>query len=320
MKKGLIIWIIIGVVVLGVAAFFLFQEEEEKGFCAEFDGDEEACLSNEECVWVSEENICNEIDGDDDEGEDQPVKELEKIEVPETVSNQICKMFPLEGLSDYDSRYLCLAIVNNDERFCEGINEENEKLICLALANTDSSYCEELTTEEASKNCYYHLAVYSENASFCDEINYHETDEENTHEKEQCYYNFMSNLYQWNKSEEIKTEYCEGLDYPDSETCLALKERNITICGDNPNCLTHFDQPLSFCDTEDLDYVSCIKDRAKMSQNVSICNLLSGSDKDTCYGVYCTHIDLDINTCNEIEDPNKRQEMLTELAIVLRNW
>ena len=96
------------------------------------------------------------------------------------------------------------------------------------------------------------LAVSSNNGYFCSDIDYSQ------HEKEQCYYGFVSNLYQWGKSDEIKTEYCNEFEAPAKNTCLALKARDISMCGDNPNCLTHFEQPLSFCD-EVSDRVSCTK-------------------------------------------------------------
>ena len=190
---------------------------------------------------------------------------------------------------------------------------ENEKNLCLAHANKDSSYCKNIKEEDAKHTCYYMLAVSSENADFCSDIDY------NQHEKEQCYFSFMSNLYQWGKSNEITTDMCSQLDSPDENTCLALKARDISMCGNNPNCLTFFEQPLSFCDENDIDFVSCMKDRAKYSKNISICESLSQPDKDVCFGVYCTHIELDAKVCDKIEDVKKRQEFYVELAMNLKN-
>ncbi|MBU1149184.1 hypothetical protein KKI23_03780 [Patescibacteria group bacterium] len=200
----------------------------------------------------------------------------------------------------------------------QGIDEEKAKNICLAHAKADSSYCEKIEEDSAQHVCYYILAVSSENATFCDEIDYLDTPEENKEEKEQCYYSFMSNLYQWGKADEIKTEYCEQLGSPDDNTCLALKARDVSICGDNPNCLTHFEQPMSFCD-ERPDFSSCIKDRAKINKDVSICELLSQPDRDSCVGVYCTHTELDVAICDTIENIEKRQEVYIELAMNLAN-
>jgi hypothetical protein len=163
------------------------------------------------------------------------------------------------------------------------------------------------------------LAVSSENADFCSEIDYLDTAQENENEKAECYYGFMSNLYQWDKSDEITTEICGRMEGQRGETCLALKARDVSMCGDDTNCLTHFEQPLSFCD-EHPDFVSCMKDRAKTSKNVSICELLPQPDRDVCVGVYCTHIELDVDICATIEDIRIRGEFYEELAKTLKNW
>lgn len=320
MKKGVTIGIIISLIILGGIIFYFLNSESKEVFCPDYDGNQEQCLSHSECEWISEENICNSIfaaendEGDnEDETNDGLNQELEAIEVPDNLPNQLCKQIPLSGNPPYAERYYCLALINHDARFCDGIDEDKQKNICLAHANKDPSYCEKLESEESKHVCYYILAVSSENADFCDEIDYSQ------HEKEQCYYSFMSNLYQWGRSDEIKTEYCDQLDSPDDDTCLALKEKDVSICGDNPNCLTHFEQPLSFCETEDIDYVNCIKDRAKMSKNISICELLSQPDRDNCVGVYCTHIELDVNVCDQVEDIETRQDFYIELAMNLAN-
>jgi len=327
-KNSLVIGLIVGIGVLVIAGFYFLNSESEEDinnneseiFCQNYDDNREECLLQEECKWVSGKNICNPLGSMDegDENDSELNQELEDMTIPNNPSNTLCKKIPLSGQSpytnNYGERYLCLAIVNHDARFCEGIiDEENEKKMCLAHANKDSSYCKEVEGQDAKKVCYYMLAVSSENASVCSDINYSQ------HEKEQCYFNFMSNLYQWDKSDEIKTEYCVQLGSPDDNTCLALKARDISMCGDNPNCLTFFEQPLSFCD-ERPDFSSCIKDRAKTSKNISICELIPQPDRDICVGVYCTHTELDVNICDTIEDIGERQNRYLELAMDLANW
>lgn len=314
MKKGIVVGIAIGIIILGAVLFYFLNSDlkEQQTSCQAYDGDEQGCLLQEECRWVSGENICNPLNTGDEE---EPNQELEAIDIPNTLSNQLCKQIPLSDGSSYGQRYQCLAAVNHDARFCEGIDEEKERYICLAYANKDSSYCNNVESLDAKKVCYYMLAVYSKNSSFCGDIDY------NSNEKEQCYYNFISNLYQWGKSEEIKSEDCAQLGSPDDQTCLALKARDISMCGDNPNCLTHFEQPLSFCDEHpEISFSSCIKDRAKTSQNISICELLSQPDRDVCVGVYCTHTELNVNLCDTIEDINERESRYFELAVDLSNW
>lgn len=321
MKKILIIGLIAGILVIGIIAFLLlhfFSEEENNVgqeseiFCADYDGNQQECLSHSECKWSSDMNECDSTDmvDEDDEGLNQ---ELEDIAVPNNPSNTLCKKIPLSGKPPYGERYYCLAVVNHDERFCEGIDEEKGKNICLAHAKADPSYCKKIQEDSAKHVCYYMLAVSSKNADFCSDISYSQN------EKEQCYFNFMSNLYQWDKSDEIKTEYCNQLGTPDKNTCLALKARDVSLCGDNPHCLTFFGQDLSFCD-EHPEIDGCIKDRAKTSKNVSICELLPQPDRDSCVGVYCTHTELDVNICDTIEDIKERQDRYIELAMNLGNW
>ena len=336
----MIIGIVVGILILVVAGYFYFSDIS----CQNYDGNEQKCLSHLECEWDAGENNCDPVgsmeerekdEGDVDDGmggEDNPNEneregfneELEAIEIPDNLPNTVCKKIPLSDKPPYaySMRYQCLARVNNDARFCEGVDQENEKNMCLAHANEDSSYCEKVEGQEAKHTCYFILAVSSENIEFCKEINYLETAQENKDEKLKCYYGFISNLYQWDKSDEIKTEYCNEFpsDWNQAKTaCLAMKERDVSICGDDPECLTHFEQPLSFCDTRP-NFASCIKDRAKINEDVSLCELLPQPDKDVCYGVYCTHIELDTNICDKIENINKRQEFYVELAMTLNNW
>ena len=342
MKKSIIIGIVVGVLILAIAGYFYFGGEKEIS-CQNYDGDEQKCLSHLECEWDARENNCDPVgsmeeredeneEGDEDEGDVEDGEndgginqELELIIVPDNPSNRLCKKIPFSSEMTYSKRYHCLALINNDERFCEGTDTENEKNICLAHANEDTSYCKKIegqdvghVGDDANHVCYFMLATSSENANFCSEIDYLDTAQENKEEKEECYYGFMSNLYQWGKSDEITTEICSHMEGEREKTCLALKARDISLCGTNPNCLTHFEQPLSFCD-EYPNFVSCMKDRAKTSKNVSICELLPQPDRDVCIGVYCTHTELDVNICATIENIQIRQEFYEELAINLNN-
>ncbi|MDP1696031.1 MAG: hypothetical protein Q8L29_03895 [archaeon] len=322
MKKGLIV-IGIVILILGIGGYYFMNEEKDsnelqkdnnidiKISCPDYDNNQTECSLHLECEWISEENICNSLSGD--EGEEKINSGLEAIEIQNTPSNELCRKIPLSSQFPYGERYLCLAIVNHNERFCEGVEEENENNMCLAYAKKDSSYCKQIQEDSAKHVCYYQLAVSSKNASFCSEIDYSQN------EKEQCYFNFMSNLYQWGKSNEIKTEYCNQLDTPDKNTCLALKAKDISLCGDNLNCLTFFTQDLSFCEKFS-EKTTCIKDRAKTGKNVSICELLSQPDRDICIGAYCTHTELNVNICDTITGIKERQERYIELAMNLANW
>lgn len=339
MKKILIIGLIAGILVIGAIAFFLlnFSSEEENNvgqeseiFCADYDGNQQECLSHSECKWSSNVNECDSTDmvqEDDEDDNDEEVddeglnQELENIVVADNPSNELCKRIPLSGKPPYGERYHCLALVNHDERFCEGMDEENEKLMCLAFTKKDSSYCKSVLTKEAKHVCYLQLSVSSKNIKFCDDIDYLETAEKNEDEKLKCYMNYITNLYAWDKSDEIKTEYCNEfpVDWEDRDTCFALKARDVSLCNNVANCLTFFEQDISFCD-EHPELPCCIKDRAKTSRDVSICELLPQPERDNCVGSYCTHTELDVNICDTIEDIKERQDRYLELAMNLGNW
>jgi len=326
-KKILIIGIVIGILILGVGGFLLLnfdsknvgkmvkqtKDTETKIICEDFDDNKKQCLLHNECKWTSDKNLCDSIDegGDFDEEDDKLKPELESIVIPNNPSNTLCKKIPLSNKPPYGERYRCLAIVNHDERFCEGMDEEKEKLMCLAFTKKDSSYCE-LVPQGSRHVCYIQLSVSSENANFCSDISYSQ------HEKEQCYMNYITNLYAWDESDEIKTEYCNQLDTPDKYTCLALKSRDVSLCGNNPHCLTFFEQDISFCN-EHPELPCCIKDRAKTSKDVSICELLPQPDRDNCVGSYCTHTELNVNICDTIIDIKERQARYLELAMNLGN-
>lgn len=326
MKKILIIGLVIGILVIGWVGYYLLNSESEREtnnkdiefFCPDYDGNQQECLSHSECKWSSDMN-CDSTDTveEDDEGLNQ---ELENIVVPNNPSNELCKKIPLSDKLPYGERYRCLALVNHDERFCEGMDEEKEKLMCLAFTKKDSSYCE-LVPQESKHVCYLQLSVSNKNIKFCDDVDYLDTAEENENVKLECYMNYITNLYAWDKSDEIKTEYCNEFpaDWEDRDTCFALKERDVSLCNDVANCLTFFEQDLSFCD-ENPELPCCIKDRAKTSKDVSICELLPQPERDNCVGSYCTHTELDVNICDTIEDIGERQARYLELAMNLGNW
>jgi len=314
-------------------------------FCPDYDGNKEECLSHPECEWVADVGDCNPIDGmgenykddgdrgdDIDEGDvDDPsagfVSELEK-DLPNTPSNEICKKLPLtEGLSPEDilkltpgNRYTCLAIVNNNAEFCELIEVDNEadilgkddKNICLAHAKKDVSYCKKISENGDKKHCYFGLSMISGDIDICDGIDYDKK------ERQLCYWSFANALYWEDKSNKITIEHCNKLPVgeEDRDTCLAFKERDVSLCKNNVNCLTCFEQPMSFCTTgkgKALEY--CIRDRAMTSKDISICETLTGEKRDDCIGDFAGHISQDILTCDKITDYFARNTCYKDVAI-----
>jgi len=288
MKKSLIIGIIAGVIIISVAFFLLLP-----------------------LINITDE---------------------EEINVPNTPSNAICKQIPLSNELSPGDKYYCLAVVNKNPAFCEKIvsdieesgnsgdnpeefdegQDETPKNLCLAIVNENSSYCKNMQEPSPKHVCYYQLAVISGNINICDEIDY------DNHEKEECYYNFISNLHWWDKSNEITTEYCNK--FPVSEqrdTCMAFKEMDVSLCKNNINCLTSFEQDMSFCQGIGSTLEYCVRDRAMTSKNLSICETLTGAKRDDCIGDFCSHIKLDTSICDKISNDMEKQTRYVEVAIYL---
>ncbi len=286
---------------------FIDDETKEKSEC------EEWAYYRGECIIEDEEDIEDDNEGDEDDSSAGFASELEKG-LPNTVPNEICKKLPLTNELNIGGRFYCFALVNHDAKFCEKIDDELDQVnICLAHAMGDPSYCKKIRSDAAKHVCYYMLAISSENIKFCDEITY------DTHEKEQCYFSFVSNLYWFDKSDEITTEMCSHLSSPDDKTCLAFKDRDVSHCKNNVNCLTFFEQPMSFCTGKGSVLKDCLRDRAMSSKDISICEQLSGEKKDDCIGDFCTHIQLDTAICDKISNGIERQSRYVEVAMNLGN-
>ncbi|MBN2421394.1 hypothetical protein JXB27_03900 [Candidatus Woesearchaeota archaeon] len=280
--------------------------------CSEVpDGSEKT--GNEEAFPISEETISKE--------ELQTEIPQEKASEPEDIPNKLCSMLPLTSELSPADKFFCLAVVNNDPEFCQEIkgdegeideDAEKNKNICLAVSKADTSYCKNIQDISAKHVCYYQTAVINKNINICDEIDFG-----GENERLQCYFNFVSNKYWWDKSDEIKEEDCNKFpaNEPDKNTCLAFKERDVSRCGNNVNCLTFFKQDMSFCSGKGSVLKDCIRDRAMVNKDFSICETLSGEKRDDCIGDFCTHISLDSALCEKISDDMERQSRYMEVAM-----
>lgn len=292
MKKILIVGIFIGaLIILGVTIFLIKNNFNE-----------------------SQENIGS------DEGEFEFVSELEKS-LPNTIQNEICKKLPLtEELSPGD-RYRCLAIVNNNPEFCELIeadNEEdidaqNEKNVCLAQAKQDVSYCKNVTSDLGKRTCYFGLSLISADINICDGVNW------DTNLRQLCYFSFVNTLYWEGKSNQINLAHCNKLEEPDRSTCLAYKDGDVSLCKDNVHCLTFFEQPMSFCTEEGSVLEDCIRDRAMVNKDISICENLTEDKRDDCIGDFAGHITQNISTCDMINSISLKNTCYQNVAIQ-SNW
>jgi len=339
MKKGLIVGIVVVVIIVS-AVFFLFDymhkeaidsTELEENDCENYNTFEE-CSSYLECGWILNESKCvlinTSINTTDDKESDQ---EIEEIDI-NNLSNSICNKIPVSSEMGSEDKYYCLAVVNHNATFCEkmfddteeiGTLEESENLedndttpydVCLAISTENSFYCKKITRQDAKKTCYNNLAQISGDINICNEIDYSQD------EKQQCYFNFVNALYWENKSEEITTEDCAKIeDSMDKKTCLAFKNRDVSLCESNKNCLTFFPQEMSFCNGATFkDEDECIRDRALVNKDVSICGTLSEqTSRDDCYMDFSGHIQPSIAICDKIIGGQRRQGCYINAAINL---
>lgn len=200
-----------GVIVLSIVLFLLIylhkktDEDAELANACEYYTNLEGCSLHLECEWVSNESKCALINITDDEEINQSVEEVYD---PYNISNAICNQLPTSSEFGSDDTYYCLAAVNHNSTFCEKmgsdieesgnledsdnpneLNDETPKNICLAISTEDSSYCKKISRLDAEKMCYNVLAQTSGNINFCSDLDY------DSHEKQQCYFNFVNALY-----------------------------------------------------------------------------------------------------------------------------
>ena len=227
--------------------------------------------------------------------------------VPDNPASKVC-----QKISQPEDLYYCLAVVNQDVRFCQNFDEPDQKELCQGMAARDPSYCRKIQKSEPKKMCFYELAETTQNIDYCDEAE----------DKEHCYFNVVSGFYWAQQFEKIKTEYCNkfSVQSPDGNTCLALKENDISFCDKgNAACLTFFEQPLSFCNSiKTEDKLKCIRDRAIIAKNPVICEkAVDQETKDECYFGYASHFDPKVSLCEKIIGETKRNMCYTEVAIKL---
>jgi len=225
----------------------------------------------------------------------------------ESIFSDICRK-----VTTANERNYCLAMVNNNDKFCQKIDIAGEKKVCLAIVHKDPAYCRDIREPEPKEMCFYELAEATGNINYCDEAE----------DKEHCYFNLVANLYWVSQSRQIKTEYCNKFssESPERDTCFALKEKDISFCGEeNIACLTFFEQDLSFCeDIKDEDKLKCIRDRAMIAGDPAICEKATDLEvRDECYFGYVSHFDPDVSLCEKVKNEQLRNMCYVEGSIDL---
>ncbi|MFH1522780.1 MAG: hypothetical protein ABIE43_03090 [Patescibacteria group bacterium] len=231
---------------------------------------------------------------------------LDLENVPDTPINKSCLK-----ISQPNDVYYCLAVVNQDAKYCQNFDMPNQKKLCQGMAARDISYCREIQEPAPRKMCFYDLASLTENINFCDEAE----------DKEHCYFNLVANFYWARESAKIKTEYCNKFSSQsiDKNTCLALKENDISFCKENVACITFFKQDLSFCENiKAEDKIKCIRDRAMIAGDSAICEKATDPEvRDECYFGYVSHFDADVSLCEKVKNKQFKNMCYTGGAIHL---
>jgi len=227
--------------------------------------------------------------------------------IADTPVNKICLK-----ISEPGDIYYCLAVTNQDAKYCQNLDMPNQKKLCQGMAKRDVSFCREINEAEPRKMCFYELAAITENINYCDEAE----------DAEHCYFNLISSFYWAGQAEKIKAEYCNKFpaQSPDRSTCLALKEKDVSLCEENNSaCLTLFRQDLSFCENiKPEDKIKCIRDRAIIAEDPAVCERAADQEvKDECYFGYVSHFDPDISLCEKIQAKMKKNACYLGAAIAL---
>jgi len=237
-------------------------------------------------------------------------------DVPKTPINEIC----LE-ISHPDNINYCLAVVNQDISFCEKSKMLAERNLCKAMALRDVSYCREIQDLEPKQVCYYELSFLKEKFDYCEEMG----------DPIQCYFAFVYRMHWESRADEIKAEYCDKINDKTprglilKDCCLAFKEQDSSLCQGNKYCLSFFEQPLSFCDTDFsvpgggmISKNECLLHRALSEKDPLICERIeSGEPRDMCYADMSTHIYHDLSFCDKIKNGMIRDMCYAEQAIYL---
>lgn len=230
---------------------------------------------------------------------------------PASISNNgLC------GQIEGSDKYYCLARVENKPDLCKKIDGQ-DKQVCLAILLNDSNYCQKISMPQAKKMCYNELARASGNINYCDQ----------TDDKENCYFNFISGKYWDGESSEIDKTVCSekfSSQSPEVKTCQALIEKNPELCGDNPSCKIFFNTDLNFCqdvsDKKDVDIkqTDCIRNVALLSKDVNTCEKIPSNNRseiNDCFLDFVGHIVSDSSVCEKITDKQTKTGCLIEAAL-----
>lgn len=218
---------------------------------------------------------------------------------------QIC-----QKINQDDVRYLCLALVNKDEKYCHNL-DSNPKNVCLAALKRDDSFCQK-TPQNNRQYCYQNLVSASGKADFCDNLS-------NPEEISSCYVHFVSINYFISNIGAINKSMCDKVlkDRPEHDMCLAMTTQNANAC--NPasiDCMAYITKDISLCakSASKTDEGECYHVLAMLNKNSRICEKIDSLEaKDDCYRDY-SRLSTDETLCANIFNSNQKDQCLSNIA------
>jgi len=225
-------------------------------------------------------------------------------------ASQICQKINQDGV-----RYLCLALVNKDEKYCQNL-DSNPKNICLAASKEDNSFCQNVSRGNR-QYCYQNLIDISGNSTFCDKL-------DSPQEISTCYVHFISTNYYISNLRVINKSMCDKVmkNQPEHQLCLAMVTQSTTHCSsDRVDCRALITKDLTLCSksASKIDEDECYHNLAMLKKDSSICERIGSTEtKDDCYRDY-SRLSRDQTFCDRILNSNQKDQCLTNIAVNISN-
>ncbi len=220
-------------------------------------------------------------------------------------ASPICQKINQNGV-----KYLCLAMVNKDEKYCQKLDGD-PKNVCLAASKEDGSFCQKIS-QTNRQYCYQNLVSVSGKANFCDNLG-------NSEEISACYVHFVSTNYFISNLEVINQSMCDKVlrDQPEYDMCVAMTTQNPNACNPASNdCLAFITKDISLCakSASKTDKGECYHALAMLNKNSQICKRIDSLEaKDDCYRDY-SRLSTDETLCANISNSNQKNQCLSNIA------
>lgn len=229
---------------------------------------------------------------------------------PGNQASQICQKINQDGV-----KYLCLALVNKDEKYCQNL-DSNPKNVCLSAVKEDNSFCQNVP-EDNRQYCYQNLVDISGNSTFCDKL-------DSPQEISKCYVHFIGTNYLISNLKVISKSMCDKVlkDQPEYRLCLAMATQSAVPCSpDRVDCQVLITKDLTLCSksASKIDEGECYHNLAMLKKDSSICERIDSTEtKDDCYRNY-SRLSKDQAFCDRISNSNQKDQCLLNIALNISN-